>query len=84
MNVIKKKALNVVFNDDNYLVENDFWTSFNIGDDVYDVNFYVEESDDKNSFITVYSCIHEEDHNYSTDIENPILAIKINDIKVGV
>ena len=80
MNNIKKIALKTVIGDENYLIDDDSWTSFNIGANVYDVNVYVEESENTNTFITVYPCVPIENDNYSTDIENPILIIKIKDI----
>lgn len=80
MSNIKKLALAAAIDDENYLIDDDFWTSFNIGADVYDVNVYVEESDNTSTFITVYPCVPIENDNYSTDIENPILIIKIKDI----
>ena len=80
MNNIKKIALKTVIEDENYLIDDDFWASFNIGDNVYDVNAYVEESDNTNTFITVYPCVPAENDNYTTDIDSPILIIKIKDI----
>lgn len=81
MDNLKKLALQAVFNDELYLVDDDFWASFNHEGGVYDVNFYNQESDNKTSIITIYPCFPSGDNNYVTDIESPIIAIQLKDVK---